>query len=99
LFAGNFQQLFSITLFAEWLFYMITSSTIFVFRRREPNAPRPYRTTGYPVVPILFIVASAILLVYTFASNLRNSFIGTLIILAGVPVYLAFKRRNSTVAG
>jgi basic amino acid/polyamine antiporter, APA family len=99
LFAGNFQQLFSITLFAEWLFYMITSSTIFVFRRREPNAPRPYKTTGYPVVPILFIVASAILLVYTFASNLRNSFIGTLIILAGVPVYLAFKRRNSTVAG
>jgi APA family basic amino acid/polyamine antiporter len=94
LFAGNFQQLFSITLFAEWLFYMITSSTIFVFRRREPDAVRPYRTTGYPVVPILFILASAVLLIYTFASNLRNSTIGTIIILAGIPVYLYFKSVN-----
>jgi APA family basic amino acid/polyamine antiporter len=94
LFAGNFQQLFSITLFAEWLFYMITSSTIFVFRRREPEVVRPYKTTGYPVVPILFIVASAVLLIYTFASNLRNSAIGTLIILAGIPVYLYFKSVN-----
>ena len=97
LFAGNFQQLFSITLFAEWLFYMITSSTVFVFRRKEPNAVRPYKTTGYPVVPIIFIVASAVLLVYTFASNLRNSAIGTLVILAGIPVYFFFKSRNKRI--
>jgi APA family basic amino acid/polyamine antiporter len=98
LFAGNFQQLFSITLFAEWLFYMITASTIFVFRRKEPDAVRPYKTTGYPFVPAVFILASAVLLVYTFASNLRNSAIGTLIILAGIPVYLYFKSRHKQVA-
>lgn len=90
LFAGNFQQLFSITLFAEWLFYMITSSTVFVFRRREPDATRPYKTWGYPMVPVIFIGASAVLLYYTFMSSLKNSIVGSVIILAGVPVYLFF---------
>ncbi len=98
LFAGNFQQLFSITLFAEWLFYMLTCSTVFVFRRREPDTPRPYKTAGYPVVPAVFILASAVLLYYTFAQNLRNSAIGTLVILAGIPVYLWFARKNKYVS-
>ncbi|HEY3930561.1 MAG TPA: amino acid permease [Candidatus Koribacter sp.] len=95
LFAGSFQQLFSITLFAEWLFYMITSSTVFIFRKKEPDTPRPYKTFGYPVVPALFIVASGVLLVYTFASNVKNSLIGTVIILAGIPVSYYFRRRRS----
>ena len=71
LLVGKFQQLFSITLFAEWLFYMLTTSTVFIFRRREPDTPRPYKTWGYPVVPVLFILASATLLLYTFIDNLR----------------------------
>ncbi|MGH9669376.1 MAG: APC family permease, partial [Terriglobales bacterium] len=55
LFAGSFRELFSLTIFAEWLFYMIAASTVFVFRRKEPNMPRPYKTWGYPVVPALFV--------------------------------------------
>ncbi|HMF90741.1 MAG TPA: amino acid permease [Candidatus Angelobacter sp.] len=91
---GAFKDLFSLAIFAEWLFYMVAAATIFVFRAREPNAPRPYKTWGYPVVPALFIVAAAVLLYYTFTDNLRNSFIGTLVILAGVPVYWYFARRR-----
>jgi APA family basic amino acid/polyamine antiporter len=87
---GAFKDLFSLAIFAEWLFYMIAASTIFVFRVREPNTPRPYRTWGYPVVPALFIVAASVLLYYTFNENLTNSFAGTLVILAGVPVYWYF---------
>lgn len=94
---GAFKDLFSLAIFAEWLFYMIAASTIFVFRMREPNAPRPYRTWGYPVVPALFIVAAAVLLYYTFMGNLRNSFIGTLVILAGVPVFFYFASKRKTV--
>jgi APA family basic amino acid/polyamine antiporter len=94
LLAGTFRQLFSLAIFAEWLFYMIASSTVFMFRRREPNAPRPYRTWGYPLVPALFIAVSAVLLYYTFAANLRNSAAGMLVILAGVPVFYAFRRRR-----
>jgi basic amino acid/polyamine antiporter, APA family len=92
-FAGSFQQLFSLTLFAEWLFYMLTTGTIFIFRKREPDAPRPYRVWGYPLVPALFIAASAVLLCYTFAANVTNSVAGTLVILAGIPVYLLFRRK------
>ena len=92
--AGNFRELFSLAIFSEWLFYMIGTSTVFVFRLREPHAERPYRTWGYPVVPAVFIVASAVLLYYTFTGNLRNSLAGTLVILAGIPVFLWFARRK-----
>lgn len=90
----NFRQLFTLAIFAEWLFYMITASTVFVFRRREPDADRPYRVWGYPVVPALFVAAASILLYYTFTDNLLNSAVGLLLILAGIPVFYYFRRRH-----
>ena len=95
LLGGNFRQLFSLAIFAEWLFYMITGSTVFVFRHREPNGNRPYRAWGYPVVPVLFVLASTILLCYTFTDNSRNSAVGSLVILAGIPVFYYFRWRRS----
>jgi APA family basic amino acid/polyamine antiporter len=95
LLGGSFRQLFSLAIFAEWLFYMISGSTIFIFRRRDPDAPRPYRMFGYPFVPALFIAAAAVLLYYTFRSDWPNSFYGVLVILAGVPVFAWFRRRRS----
>ena len=50
---------------------MIAGSTLFVFRRREPNADRPYRVLGYPLVPATFVLVSAVLLYYTFTDNLK----------------------------
>jgi basic amino acid/polyamine antiporter, APA family len=94
LFAGSFRQLFSLAIFAEWLFYMVAASTIFVLRRTEPDAPRPYRTSGYPVVPAVFIAAAAVLLYYTFTENLRNSAWGVAVIAAGVPIFWYFARKN-----
>jgi APA family basic amino acid/polyamine antiporter len=91
---GAFRELFSLAIFAEWLFYMVAASTIFVFRRREPEAPRPYRTAGYPLVPALFVGTAAVLLCYTFRSNLRDSIAGLVVILLGIPVYLWFTRRK-----
>jgi APA family basic amino acid/polyamine antiporter len=95
---GAFKDFLELAIFSEWLFYMIAASTIFVFRNREPNTPRPYRTWGYPVVPALFVVAAAVLLYYTFLDKLHHSLVGTLVmtlvILAGVPVYLYFAARK-----
>ncbi|HEX4023019.1 MAG TPA: amino acid permease [Acidobacteriaceae bacterium] len=99
LFIGKFQQLFELALFAEWLFYMLTATTLFVFRRREPDARRPYRTPGYPVLPAFFVLAAAVVLVYTFGNNLRNSLVGACVILAGFPLYLWLRRRNSDTTG
>jgi APA family basic amino acid/polyamine antiporter len=96
MFAGTFRQLFSLAIYAEWLFYMLAASTVFIFRTRERDKPRPYSTWGYPVVPILFIASSAVLLYYTFTENLRNSAAGTAIILAGIPVFYWFRSRSAS---
>jgi APA family basic amino acid/polyamine antiporter len=97
LLGGNFRQLFSLAIFAEWLFYMIAGSTLFVFRWRDPQAARPYRVFGYPFVPAVFIIVAAVLLCYTFREDWPNSFYGLLVILAGVPVFEWFRRRRVTV--
>jgi APA family basic amino acid/polyamine antiporter len=98
LLGGSFRQFFSLAIFAEWMFYMIAGSTVFVFRRREPQAERPYRVWGYPVVPAIFVVVSAALLYYTFSDNLKSSAGGCLAILAGVPVFYFFARRRAAAA-
>ena len=95
---SRFQQLFSIAIFAEWLFYMIAASTIFIFRRRMSDVPRPYRTWGYPVVPAIFIAAATFLLYSTFTENFVRSLAGTMVILAGVPVFFYFKKKLSVVS-
>jgi len=99
LLGGNFRQLFSLAIFAEWLFYMISGSTVFVFRWRDPDAARPYRMSGYPLLPALFIAAAAALLYYTFRGDWPNSLYGLLVILAGIPVFAWFRRRRHLVQG
>src|SRR6202790_2349572 len=94
LLGGNFQQLFSLAIFAEWLFYMIAGSTVFVFRWREPDTARPYRMFGYPFVPALFIAVAGVLLYYTFRGDWPNSLYGLLVILAGVPVFAWFRSKK-----
>ena len=95
---GGFKDFIELAIFAEWLFYMIAASTIFVFRVREPNLPRPYRVWGYPVVPAVFVLCAAVLLYYTFMDKLHTSVPGTitmtLVILAGVPVYWYFAKQK-----
>jgi APA family basic amino acid/polyamine antiporter len=98
LLGGNFRQLFSLAIFAEWLFYMIAGSSIFIFRWRDPQAARPYRVFGYPFVPALFIAVAAVLLYYTFRENWPNSFYGLLVILAGAPVFWWFRWRRPAQA-
>jgi basic amino acid/polyamine antiporter, APA family len=92
---GRFQQLFELAIFSEWLFYMITSTTIFYYRRKQP-VRTTYRVWGYPLVPVLFVAAAAVLLYYSFIENLKNSLMGTLVILLGIPLYLIFRLRNRT---
>ena len=94
---GRFQQLFELAIFAEWLFYMLTATTVFVYRRKLPDAVRPYRVWGYPVLPALFVGAAGILLFYSYAENLKNSLIGTGIILLGVPLFGVLRKGRKTL--
>lgn len=92
---GRFQSLFELAIFSEWLFYMITSTTIFHYRRKLPKTST-YHVWGYPVVPALFIAAAAVLLYYSYVENLKNSIIGSIIILCGIPLYLLFRQNTRT---
>jgi APA family basic amino acid/polyamine antiporter len=92
---GRFQQLFELAIFAEWLFYMVTATTVFVYRKKLPNATRPYRVWGYPVLPALFVAAAGILLFYSYAENLKNSLIGTGIILLGIPLFGLLRKNRA----
>jgi APA family basic amino acid/polyamine antiporter len=91
---GNFRQLFTLSLFAEWLSYTAAALALFVFRSRSSAVSRSVPLWKFPLAPALFIVASAALLYYTFSSNLRYSEMGSLVILAGIPVFYAFAFRR-----
>jgi APA family basic amino acid/polyamine antiporter len=92
--SGKFDQLTDLAIFAFWLFYGMVTASVFIFRRREPDAPRPYRTWGYPVVPAMFVLVTVYLIVFTFYNAPFLSFLGLIVIAAGLPVYWYFARKN-----
>ncbi len=85
-FLSRFQQFFELAVFSEWLFYMLTATTVFVYRRTRPTAPRPYRVWGYPILPAIFVLCAAAVLVSSYLGNLKGSLLGTALILLGLPV-------------
>ncbi len=97
-FLSTFQQFFELAIFAEWLFYLLTATTVFYYRRRRPGQPRPYKVWGYPVLPAVFAVCAAAVLVASFAGNLKGSLLGTALILCGLPVHALIRKVNSQVS-
>lgn len=93
--SGQYEALFTKVIFAEWLFYMLATAGIFVLRRREPTLERPYRTWGYPLVPAIFVVLAALLLVNTFMERRSDSLWGLVLVGTGIPAYYLYKLRRS----
>jgi APA family basic amino acid/polyamine antiporter len=91
--SGSYDTLTDYAIFALWLFYGLAAASVFVFRRRLPNADRPYRTWGYPIVPALFLLATAWLIINTLFTAPTQTLIGIGIIALGLPVYEYFQRR------
>ncbi len=85
--SGSFDTLTDYVIFGSWIFYALATSTVFVFRRKYPDAIRPYRAFGYPIVPILFLLVAAWLLITTMISSPTQSFAGIFLIAIGLPVY------------
>src|SRR5262245_4232742 len=92
--SGSYDQLTDSAIFALTLFYAFVAGSVFIFRRTMPNVRRPYRTWGYPVVPIVFLVVTAWLILRTIWDNPKQSAIGLVLILIGVPVYLIWSKRD-----
>ena len=93
--SGTLQGLVSYTGFAIVLFSGVAVGAVFVLRRREPDAVRPFRAWGYPWAPALFIAASAVILLNEVWRNPRPSLAGLAVIAAGLPVYWTLKRRRA----
>jgi APA family basic amino acid/polyamine antiporter len=90
---GSLSQLVSYTGFAVVLFSAVAVSCVFVLRRRDPAAPRPFRAWGYPWAPGIFVAACAAMVVNEMIRNGATALVGVAVILAGVPVYFLFGRR------
>jgi basic amino acid/polyamine antiporter, APA family len=85
--SGSYDTITDYAIFALTLFYILVAGSIFLFRKRLPDAERPYRTWGYPVVPVVFMIVSSWVVVMTIISSPRQSAIGLGLILLGLPVY------------
>jgi APA family basic amino acid/polyamine antiporter len=94
--SGTFDQLTTYVIFASWVFYGVTASSVFVFRRRLPSRPRPYRVPGYPLVPLLFVLVAAWLVINTLISFPLQAGLGLTLITLGVPVFFWNRRARAT---
>jgi len=88
--SGTFDQLTDCLLFASWIFYGLVTSSVFVLRRKLPDAPRPYKTLGYPVLPLVFVLVAAWLVVNTLLARPVESVAGLVLIALGLPLYFYY---------
>jgi basic amino acid/polyamine antiporter, APA family len=94
--SGSFDTLTDYVIFGSWIFYALVTSSIFVFRKRYPDADRPYRAWGYPIVPVVFLLVAGWLLINTLVTTPGQSFTGLFLIILGLPVYFYLTRGGST---
>ena len=89
---GNlYSNLLDYVVSAALLFYLLTIAAVFRLRFLRPDAERPYRAFGYPVVPALYLLSAAVILAVLFVYRPATTFPGMVIVLVGVPVYFAFR--------
>lgn len=91
--SGTFDQLTDMVIFAVFIFYGATTLGVFILRRKMPNAHRPYKVWGYPVVPAIFILFCIGLFFNTIITRPREAIMGVILILSGIPVYYFINRK------
>jgi APA family basic amino acid/polyamine antiporter len=102
--SGSFDMLTEMLIFVTWLFYGLSAAGVFVLRIKMPNAERPYRVWGYPIVPAVFVIFTFIFLSITLISDISlfaqgktpliNSLFGLLLTSLGIPLYWYFRRQK-----
>ena len=90
--SGSFKQLYTYVIFTGWVFYGAAVLAVIVMRRKQPGLARPYRVWGYPLMPLAFTLVALIIVVNTLVRSPVESGIGLALVLAGVPIYLAWRR-------
>jgi basic amino acid/polyamine antiporter, APA family len=93
--SGRYEELYTLVIFPSWILYAMATASVLVLRRKRPDLPRPYRTLGYPVVPILFVGVAVVLLGSTLVTSPRESLMGLGIIALGLPFYRHWQRKSA----
>jgi len=93
--SGKYDDLFNFVIFGSWILYAMAAAAVFVLRRKRPDLERPYRTLGYPVVPVLFLIGAAALELSTLRDRPVQSMAGIVLILLGLPFYYYWKRQGA----
>lgn len=93
--SGTFEQLLTYVVFTGWIFYALGAAAVFFYRRREPNADRPYCVPGYPFTPLLFVIAAGALVLNTIVAEPLRALVGLGLVVTGVPVYLIWQYRST----
>jgi APA family basic amino acid/polyamine antiporter len=91
-FGNLYSNLLDYVISAALIFYILTIAGVFGLRRRRPEAERPYRSFGYPLIPALYIAGALVILILLFAYRASTTFPGLVIVLIGVPIYFLFRR-------
>jgi APA family basic amino acid/polyamine antiporter len=93
-FSGTYGQLLDYVIFAALLFYVLTVTGLFVLRRTRPDAERPYRALGYPVLPALYVCLCAAIMLDLLVVKPIYTWPGLIIVLTGIPVFFLWRRRG-----
>jgi len=93
-FTGSFNQLITYIIFVSWIFYGMSAGAVIILRNKKPDLERPYKTPFYPWIPTIFILFSVFLTINTIMEAPRDAAIGTVIMLAGLPLYYYWKNRD-----
>jgi APA family basic amino acid/polyamine antiporter len=94
--SGRYEQLFTYVIFASWILYGMATASVIVLRIKRPDLQRPYRTLGYPVVPILFVLVAGALIFNTLQTSPRESILGLGLIFAGIPFYFYWRGKSAS---
>jgi APA family basic amino acid/polyamine antiporter len=93
--SGKYDDLFNFVIFGSWILYAMAAASVFVLRAKRPDLVRPYKTLGYPVIPVLFLIGAAALELSTLRDRPTQSLTGIALILLGLPFYFFWKRRRA----
>jgi APA family basic amino acid/polyamine antiporter len=91
--SGTYGQLLDYVVFAVLIFYILTVIGIFILRRKRPDAERPYKAIGYPVIPALYVLCASAIAVDLLVLKPAYTWPGMIIVLLGIPVYFIWRRR------
>ncbi len=91
--SGTFEQLLTYVVFIGWIFYALGAAAVIALRIKRPDAVRPFRVPGYPVTPVVFVLAAAVIVLNTVMSQPGQAAIGIGVVLLGAPAYALWRRR------